>query len=112
MSALLKNQTDQAMHYWMLWVAPNALQTKQIKDLPSNQKQRVLMLHPKNLGQLAQALEVAILSDLYQMITLPRSLLPPLQQQKLELLAIRHNTGLTWIGSSKQLNSASQLSLI
>ncbi len=112
MSALLKSQTDQTMHYWMLWVAPNALQTKSIKDLPSVQRQRVLMLHPKNLGQVAQAIEVAILSDNYQMITLPRALLSPLQQQKLELLAIRHNTGLTWVGSSKQLNSASQLNLI
>jgi len=112
MSALLKSQTEQALHYWMLWIAPNALQTQQIKKLPASEKQRVLMLHPKNLEQLTGAIEVAIVSDLYQMITLPRALLSAGQQQKLELLAIRHHTVLTWLGVSKRLNSASQLTLI
>ncbi len=112
MSALLKSHTEQALHYWMLWVAPDATQTQAIKKLPASQKDRVLMLHPKNMGHITKAIEVAILSNLYQMITLPRAILSRVQQQALELLALQNSTIISWVGSSKQLNSASQLTLI
>jgi hypothetical protein len=112
MSALLKSHTEQALHYWMLWVAPNATQTQAIKRLPANQQSRVLMLHPKNMGHITKAVEVAILSNLYQMITLPKALLNTCQQHHLEQLAIQNNTIISWVDNSKQLNSASQLTLI
>ncbi len=112
MSALLKSDTEQALHYWMLWVAPDAKQTQAIKKLPVSQQERVLMLHPKNLAHITKAIEVAILSNLYQMITLPRAILSRVQQQGLELLALQNSTIISWVGSSKQLNSASQLTLI
>ncbi|MEY8247082.1 MAG: hypothetical protein RPR98_05500 [Bermanella sp.] len=112
MSAQLKSQTSQDLHYWMLWIAPNALQTQLIKKRPLSDRQRVLMLHPKDLQQLSRALEVAIVSDLYQIITLPRALLSSDQQHKLATLAVRHHTVLSWLGSPPRLNSARQLTLI
>ncbi len=112
MTALLKDQGKQELHYWMLWVAPNKEQTLHIKKLPASQRQRVLMLHPKDIDQLVGALEIAILSDLYQAITLPCNILPGSQQDKLKILAIRHNTILSWVNTAKPLNSASQLRLI
>ncbi len=112
MSALLKSETEQALHYWMLWVAPDASQTRAIKKLPASQQSRVLMLHPKNMAHITKAIEVAILSNLYQMITLPRAILSRVQQQGLELLALQNSTIISWVGNSKQLNSASQLTLI
>ncbi len=112
MNALAHKHNSQEQHHWMLWVAPTKRQTQEIKALPKNKRERVLMMHPRNLDSLGQALETAISSDLYQTITLPKSLLGQRQQRSLELMAIRNNTALTWVGSTSQLNKAQQLTLI
>ena len=112
MNALLKNDTDISSHYWMLWIAPSSAEMSKIKALPDDQQQKVLMLHPKNPEQLYTALEAAINSDLYQSITLNRSLMPVHQHRLLELAALKHHTHINWLSQGSRLNSASQLSLI
>lgn len=112
MSALLKDNTNLSNHYWMLWIAPSASERQKIKNLPLDQQQKVLMLHPKNNAQVCDALKTAITSGLYQSITLDRSVIPHLQHQMLELIAMRHQTHINWLNTQSKLNSASQLSLI
>ncbi|GAA6133320.1 hypothetical protein NBRC116188_01090 [Oceaniserpentilla sp. 4NH20-0058] len=112
MSALLKNNTSLSNHYWMLWIAPSISERQKIKNLPLDQQQKVLMLHPKNNTQVCDALKTAIISGLYQSITLDRSIIPSQQQRMLEVIAMRHQTHINWLNSQSKLNSASQLSLI
>ena len=112
MSALAHTLKPQEQHHWMLWVAPTRRQTQEIKALPESKRERVLMLHPRNMDSLGRALETAISSDLYQAITLPKSLLGQSQQRSLELMAIRNNTALTWVGNTPYLTQAHQLTLI
>ena len=112
MNALLKSDTQPSNHYWMLWISPNASQIQQIKRLPADEQQRVLMLHPKKPEQLCSALEMAITSGNYLSITLDRDIIPTRQQQTLELLALRNHTHINWLTRRPALNSASQLTLI
>lgn len=112
MSALLKQSTDQTRHYWKLWVAPTFQQTNNIKALSSTEKERVLMLHPKQGNPVYPALKTAITSQNYQCITISAKLLSNQQQHDLEVLALRNNTSLALLGKQKPLNSASQLTLI
>lgn len=112
MSALLQMETEISQHHWMLWISPTKDQIKQIKQLPHSDQQRVLMLHPKKPEQLCNALELAITSGNYQSITLEREIIPTHQQPMLELLAIRNQTHINWLGRRNQMNSASQLTLI
>lgn len=113
MSALLNLYKEPSDHYWMLWVAPTATQKQSLAKLPIQDRQRCLMLHPKNNNQLITALETAVTSGLYQTITLPKLLINEHQGKQLELLAIRHNTHLAWVKDKQpSLNSASQLRLL
>ena len=113
MSALLNHYKEPNDHYWMLWVAPTGKQKQMLSKLPAAERQRCLMLHPKNNNQLMAALETAVTSNLYQTITLPKQLISEHQCKQLELLAIRHNTHLAWVkGEQSSLNSASQLTLL
>lgn len=113
MSALLNHYKEPNDHYWMLWVAPTPLQKQQLSKLCTQDRQRCLMLHPKNNSQLVTALETAITSGLYQTITLPKHLINEHQSKQLELLAIRHNTHFAWVQNEQpSLNSASQLRLL
>ncbi len=112
MSALLQMKSEISQHHWMLWISPSKEQIKQIKQLPLSEQQRVLMLHPKKPEQICHAIELAITSGNYQSITLERNMIPAQQQPMLELLAIRNQTHINWLGRRNQLNSASQLSLI
>ena len=112
MSAVFKQENNHALHHWMLWVAPTSDQTKKIRKLPEFQKQKVLMLHPKKTNQVFSALQLAIHSQLYQCITISKSLLSAQEQQSLKVLAVRNNTLLTLLNPQRNLNSASQLSLI
>ncbi len=112
MSALLQMESEISQHHWMLWISPSKEQIKQIKQLPLSEQQRVLMLHPKKPEQICRAIELAITSGNYQSITLERNMIPAQQQPMLELLAIRNQTHINWLGRRNQLNSASQLSLI
>ncbi len=112
MSALLKQQPEQTRHYWKLWVAPTNQQTMQIKTLSSPEKERVLMLHPKQGNHVYPALKTAITSQNYQSITISAQLLSNQQQQDLEVLALINNTALALLGKQRPLNSASQLTLI
>ncbi|WP_283786537.1 hypothetical protein QNI23_008875 [Bermanella sp. WJH001] len=112
MNALLKSDTQPSNHYWMLWISPNASQMQQIKQLSTDEQQRVLMLHPKKPEQLCNALEIAITSGNYLSITLDRAIIPARQQQTLELLALRNHTHINWLTRRPAMNSASQLTLI
>lgn len=112
MSALLKSQTQLSNHYWMLWISPSPTQIKQIKQLPLEEQQRVLMLHPKKTEHICKALEIAITSGNYLSITLDRDILASKQHQSLELLALRNRTHINWITSRPAMNSACQLTLI
>ncbi|MEH6344477.1 MAG: hypothetical protein V7785_05285 [Bermanella sp.] len=112
MSALFKQQTEQALHHWMLWVAPTSDQTNKIRSLSKLQKEKVLMLHPKKANQVYSALQLAIHSQLYQCITISKGLLSTQEQHNLKVQAVRNNTVLTLLNPQKNLNSASQLSLI
>lgn len=110
MNALTQN-IDQNQHHWILWVAPTAEQKAQMSNLSDYDKSRSLMLHPKNPESLTTALETALSSKLYQTITLPKAMVSPHEQKRLELLAIRNQTHLAWT-QQKRLNRASQLSLL
>ena len=112
MNALLKPFDTLSNHYWMLWISPTSEQIKQIKRLPLEERQRVLMLHPKRSEQLCAALELAISSGYYHSITLNREIIPSNQQQTLELLAWRNQTHINWISHRQNMNSACQLTLI
>lgn len=112
MSALLKTNHTISSHYWMLWIAPTRGEINKIRALPLHEQQRVLMLHPKTSSQLYAALEAAIVSDLYQSVTLDRSLIPVQQHRLLEITAMQHKTHVNWLNKRRLLNSASQLSLI
>ena len=112
MSALLKQPSEPARHYWKLWVAPTSQQTNQIKTLPSAEQDRVLMLHPKQNDHVYSALKTAISSQNYQSITINAKLLSNKQQHDLEVLALLNNTLLALLGKRRSLNSASQLTLI
>ena len=113
MNALFNHYQEPSDHYWMLWVAPTAEQKQNLTKLSVSERQRCLMLHPKNNSQLLTALETAITSGLYQSITLPKHLISEHQGKQLELQAIRHNTHLVWLKDEQpSLNSASQLRLL
>lgn len=113
MSALAhdyKHTLTSNQHHWILWVAPNDEQKSKISNLSEFDKSRSLMLHPKNTELMMQALKTAITSGLYETLVTPKHLLSAIQQQELELLAIRNNTHIAW--TQKRLNRASQLSLL
>jgi len=113
MSALLKHYKEPSDHYWMLWVAPTASQKQSLSKLSTQDRQRCLMLHPKNNNHLMTALETAVISGLYQTITLPKHIINQHQGKQLEIMAIRHNTHLVWVKDQQPtLNSASQLRLL
>jgi len=112
MSALLRDEIRLSDHYWMLWIAPNQIEITKIRNLPSDQQQRVLMLHPRNVTQLCEALKTAITSGLYHSITLDKALIPSSQQSLLEIMAIKYQTHINWLKRYQPLNSANQLSLI
>ena len=112
MNAILKEEQPLSNHYWMLWIAPSQSEMLKIKALPQEQQQRVLMLHPKNATQLCSALETAITSELYQSITLDRSLIPTNQHQLIEILGLKYQTHINWLNRYTSFNKAHQLSLI
>lgn len=112
MNALLKNESGMSSHYWMMWIAPSPEEKRQIKTLPPEQKQRVLMLHPKNASQIVNALQTAITSGLYHSITLDKALIPNHQHQFIEMMAMKYCTHINWLKKAPVMNSACQMSLI
>jgi cell division inhibitor SulA len=112
MNALLKSEHNPNLHHWKLWVSPNQGQKSKLSTLPSDEKDRVLMMHPKDKERMIESIEMAIESGLYEEISLPMKGLSQKEQGRLQLRAIRHSTSINWTDKAPRLNRASQLSLI
>lgn len=97
---------------WALWVSPSASDMQQLRSCDDEQKKRTLLLHPKDWSLTTNAIETAIKTGFYQLVRLPKDRFHSLQQQKLELIALRNNVKLSWTSSIKPLNAGNQLSLI
>lgn len=96
---------------WNLWVAPTHKTLAELRNRPSFEQSRTLLMHPKDWDRATQAIETALESQLYNAITLPKSRFNLLAQQKLSLIAIRSGTELNWVGQGHAMNTASQLDL-
>ncbi|EAT10785.1 hypothetical protein HF888_08405 [Bermanella marisrubri] len=97
---------------WALWVSPSSSDLKQLRLSQPEEKNRTLLLHPKDWDVTVTAIESAIETGFYKSIRLPKSRFHSLQKQKLELIALRNNVTLTWISEFSELNAANQLSLL
>ena len=87
---------NQNLHHWMLWVSPDHDQIQQLKSWPSNLKERVLTLKPRQPQKLADTLIQAIETGFYAMITAPHSSLCETDQWRVKQAGNKYNTVITW----------------